>query len=109
MQQTATVVLDFQRVSTTVISRDRRRSIDEEQTRWRPDACTHLPAHQLETMFIVSRLQQPHTRILFDINVADRSDIDLRARASISLQPLTNRESPVVRDLRSEEHTSDLQ
>src|ERR1051326_431915 len=50
-------------------------------------------------MFVIPRLQQPHTRILFDIDVADRSDVDLCARTSISLQPLANRESPVVGDL----------
>src|SRR5215216_1912383 len=49
-QETATLFVNFKRVGTTEIRRDRGRSIDEEEPGRRPDSRTHLPARELEAM-----------------------------------------------------------
>jgi len=87
VQQTAARFVHVERVSATEINRDGGRRFDLKEPRRRDDAGVKPAAREREPVFVRAGLDQPHARARINFNLSERTNLNQRSRARVSLQP----------------------
>src|SRR5262249_5335870 len=99
VQQSPSVVIDFERVCTTEINRDCRTRIDKEFSPGRPDDGVYFSASEGDAVFLFARLNQSYPRVRLEHHLANAAVPDLCAGRFICYQPFADRHPVFVIDL----------